>query len=148
MEEKKKTEAGTNRAWQIWLSFVEDVYEPLKWLECCRSNQAVLPLDLGKHNERGEQVACHFMHRGLVNICLQTGLALAHKSKWGFIKHSFCFRSLIHFNYVSTGQRGLGQTWRTRGSLQGCPVLDSRKGALHAPSPRAPFSSLFLSPKS
>lgn len=141
-------DAEANRARQIWLSFVEDVYEPLKWLECCRSKQAVLPLDLGRHNERGEQVACHFMHRRLVNICLQTGLALAHQSEWGFIKHSFCFRSLIHFNDVSTGQRGLGQTWETRGSLQGCPMCSSRKGALHAPRPRAPFSSLFLLPKS
>lgn len=62
--ELKKTEVETNRAGQIWLSFVEGVYEPLKWPECCRSNQAVLPLDFGRHNERGEQVACHFITEG------------------------------------------------------------------------------------
>lgn len=142
--ELKKKETETNRDWQIWLSFVRDIYEPLQALGRCRSNQTVLPLDLGRHNERGEQVARPFMHRGLVNICWQTGLALAHKSEWGFIKHSFCFRSLIHFNYVSTGQRGLGGCGKMNGMpggegrMWGCPVCGSRKGALHAPSPRAP----------
>lgn len=54
----------------------------------------------------GEQVARPFMRRGLVNICRQTGLALVHESARGFIKHSFCFRSLIRFNCAPT--LGLG----------------------------------------
>lgn len=49
----KKKEAETNKTWQIWLSFVRDIYKPLKWPEPCRSNQTVLRLDLGGHNERG-----------------------------------------------------------------------------------------------
>lgn len=85
-----------------------------------------------------------FMNRGLVNICRQTGLALAHMSERGFIKHSFCFRSLIHFNCASTGQRGLGGRGEMNGMpggegrVRGRPVRGGRKGALHAPSPRGP----------
>lgn len=135
----KKKETETNRAWQIWISFVRDVYGPLKRLGHCRSNQTVLPLDLRRHNERGKQV-----HRGLANICQQTGLALAHKSEWGFIKHSFCFRSLSPFNYVSTGQRELrgcslmNEMPGDEGRMQGCPMCGKRRGAVHALSPRAP----------
>lgn len=69
-------------------------------------NQTGPPLHPRRHSEGGEQVARPFMRRGLVNICWQTGLALVHESARGFIKHSFCFRSLIHFNCAPT--LGLG----------------------------------------
>lgn len=64
---------------------------------------------------------------------------LACKSERGFIKDSFCFRSLIHFNCVPTGQCGLGGMWQDEGMLAG----ERNTGMFLRPA-HVPLASLIL----